>query len=394
MNHHHYTYLKRRSGIYYYTRRIPYELQRQYERDRLYVSLRTRSRRKAMAASERLSNELEALWSRAKLEDIVFKVSSAARFCTKATDQQYRAGVEDNGTVALPLLSVALENYLDLKGRDRSPTFESSVRRSVNYLLAQLGDKPIDKYSRNDALNFRNALLHRKLSTSSVKRNFTNINAILGLVFRELGHSDPGSFRGLFFKETLELTTRLAVPTTKLQRLQIHCRETNDELRWLLAIISDTGVRLSEAMGLSIDDIKLDGRIPHIIIRPHPWRRLKTIGSKRKVPLIGCALWAAQSISANDSGFFAFPSFCSNHVLKSNSVSASLNKWLKLKIGDEYVIHSLRHSFRDRLRAVDCPTEVADALGGWSTKTVGQSYGDGYNLETLNRWMKAIEFVS
>ena len=61
MNHQNHTYLKRRSGIYYFTRRIPNDLQRQYKRDRLYVSLRTRSRRKAMAASERLSNELEAI---------------------------------------------------------------------------------------------------------------------------------------------------------------------------------------------------------------------------------------------------------------------------------------------------------------------------------------------
>ena len=53
MNHQNHTYLKRRSGIYYFTRRIPNDLQRQYKRDRLYVSLRTRSKRKAMAASEK-----------------------------------------------------------------------------------------------------------------------------------------------------------------------------------------------------------------------------------------------------------------------------------------------------------------------------------------------------
>ena len=31
-----------------------------------------------------------------------------------------------------------------------------------------------------------------------------------------------------------------------------------------------------------------------------------------------------------------------------------------------------------RLRAVEAPSEVIDQLGGWSLKTVGQSYGDGY----------------
>ena len=34
-----------------------------------------------------------------------------------------------------------------------------------------------------------------------------------------------------------------------------------------------------------------------------------------------------------------------------NSASAALNKWLKEKLSDDYVIHGFRHSFRDRLRA-------------------------------------------
>ena len=388
------TYLKRRSGIYYYTRRIPHELQRQYKRDRLYVSLRTRSRRKAIALSERLSNELEAIWSRKKIDDVVLKVSAALRLGTTTTDQSLYDTVEHKKISDLPFLSAALENYLDLKGREKSPSFESSVRRSVNYLVGELGDKPINKYSRKDALAFRDALSCRQLSNASIKRNFTNINAVFGLVCRELGHPDPATFRGLFFKETKERVARLAVPYKKLKLLQTQCIKSDDELRWLLAMISDTGVRLSEATGLAIADIKLNGAIPHIILQPHPWRRLKTTGSKRKVPLIGAALWAAKRIVVNHKSAFAFPSFCNTHTLKSNSVSASLNKWLKLKIGEEYVIHSLRHSFRDRLRAVDCPTEVADALGGWSAKTVGQSYGEGHNLEALNRWMKLIEIVS
>ena len=390
MNHQNHTYLKQRSGIYYFTRRIPNDLQRQYKRDRLYVSLRTRSKRKAMAASERLSNELEALWSQAHLKSIVQRIYPVEKLSTTVGELS-SASVANNEMIALPpRLSEALETYLDLKGRDRSPSFESSVRRSVSYLIAELGDKPINGYSRKDALSLRDALMRRKLSVASIKRNFNNINALTGLVCRELGHPAPETFRGLFFKEPAVQKQRLSVPDKQLQVLQAQCRKADDEARWLLALISDTGLRLSEAIGLSRGDIRLSDGVPHILIQPHPWRRLKTIGSKRKVPLIGSALWATERMMTTTDSNFAFPSFCNGQVLKSNSVSARLNKWLKLKIGDEYVIHSLRHSFRDRLRAVDCPSEVADALGGWSTKTVGQSYGAGHNLQSLNRWMMLI----
>ncbi|MDA9176295.1 hypothetical protein N9O95_04330 [Alphaproteobacteria bacterium] len=54
--------------------------------------------------------------------------------------------------------------------------------------------------------------------------------------------------------------------------------------------MSDTGLRLSEALGLIKEDVILDGPVPHLVVRSHPWRRLKTSASARKVPLVGAAL--------------------------------------------------------------------------------------------------------
>jgi len=51
------------------------------------------------------------------------------------------------------------------------------------------------------------------------------------------------------------------------------------------------------------------------------------------------------------------------------------------------VIHSFRHSLRDRLRAVQCPSDMIDQIGGWSTAGVGQSYGEGYRLDVTKSWM-------
>ena len=57
---------------------------------------------------------------------------------------------------------------------------------------------------------------------------------------------------------------------------------------------------------------------------------------------------------------------------------------------DGCVIHSFRHSLRDRLRAVECPSDIVDAIGGWKTAGVGHGYGDGYSLEVLGRWMATL----
>ena len=42
---------------------------------------------------------------------------------------------------------------------------------------------------------------------------------------------------------------------------------------------------------------------------------------------------------------------------------------------------------RDRLRAVSYPSEMIDQIGGWSSGKVGESYGEGYSVIVLTKWM-------
>ena len=54
--------------------------------------------------------------------------------------------------------------------------------------------------------------------------------------------------------------------------------------------------------------------------------------------------------------------------------------------------HCLRHTMRDRLRAVECPSDMIDQIGGWrSVGGVGVSYGRGYSLEQLRDWVTKIK---
>jgi hypothetical protein len=53
-------------------------------------------------------------------------------------------------------------------------------------------------------------------------------------------------------------------------------------------------------------------------------------------------------------------------------------------------MQSLRHSIRDRLRAVECPSDVIDQIGGWATEGEGQGYGKGHDLQVCAKWMNLI----
>ena len=53
-------------------------------------------------------------------------------------------------------------------------------------------------------------------------------------------------------------------------------------------------------------------------------------------------------------------------------------------------MHSFRHSMRDRLRAVQCPADIVDQIGGWQTNGVGHGYGEGYPIEVLHEWLSKV----
>ena len=60
-----------------------------------------------------------------------------------------------------------------------------------------------------------------------------------------------------------------------IKKVQSLCRDIDDEMRWLIALISDTGMRLGEAAGLLKEDIKVDEPIPHIVPQTSSVEELK-----------------------------------------------------------------------------------------------------------------------
>jgi integrase len=207
-----------------------------------------------------------------------------------------------------------------------------------------------------------------------------------------LEHGIEGSngFAKTYMPDRDDSQDRQPIPQDQLIKLQQAYVREDDEMRWLLALISDTGMRLAEAAGLHKDDIILNTPLPYIDLKPHSWRRLKTKSSGRHILLVGASLWAARRLQTNESNY-AFPRYCDGETCNANSASAALNKWLKKVISDYVVVHGLRHSLRDRLRAVECPSDIIDAIGGWTTTGIGHAYGNGYTVKVLAKWMKKIE---
>ena len=307
------------------------------------------------------------------------------------SDPAHRS-VPQSQTIDLgPKMSDAVQIYIRLRGNNRPKTFASSAERAGRYLIKARGDKPLLNYTKSDATAFRDVLIGRGMNGNSVTRVFGTIKSIVTFAANESGLTMINPFMGVYFDNKQGVTVRQPIPNDDIRVVQKICIMKDDDIRWLVAMVADTGMRLAEAAGLHMSDIHLDGEdIPFVRIQPHPWRRLKTNGSARDVPLVGSSLWAAQRIIQNsDDGGIAFPRYNRTATTNAGSASGAINKWLKQYVPEGCTMHGFRHSMRDRLRDVECPTEIADQIGGWSSSaSVGQTYGTGYSLSILHRWLE------
>ena len=375
------SYTFQKDGIWYFSRRVPADLRRHYRTGRIAYSLRTKSIRDARVRAMSDAAKLDKHWHilRISSEDLPGK-----HLLTEAVQQPVAEPAADGHS-----LKEAVVVYLRLKGHDRPPTFEAAVRRSCGYLIDCCGMKQLKDYLRTDATKFRDYLFAKGLNGASVSRVFGTVRAVINLALSEFGLAIVNPFSNVYFNQREGVKKRLPVKPDDIKKVQAECYKADDEIRWLVALVADTGIRLAEGAGLLRSDfINKDG-ILCVSIKPHPWRSLKTASSERVIPLVGSAKWAAERILAeNTDSQFAFPKYNNGERTSANSASAALNKWLKGKIGEGYTMHSFRHSMRDRLRAVECPSDIIDQIGGWLTQGVGASYGDGYTTQVVLKWMR------
>ncbi|MDO3559588.1 DUF6538 domain-containing protein [Ralstonia pseudosolanacearum] len=437
-------YAFRRGNIIYYQRPVPKDLQDRYPGKLIKVSLGTGDIRAAADKITRLNREVEAEWSlmrgnpeatpktiRGKAEEILGKFGlspapadndpnardlfyghlDAKRERFAAGDEHaYRDNPADEylspaeikaaqllaGAVK-PTLSDALELYLKVHPKRDDEQFAKGARIVFKTLTDAIGDKVIADLSRSDAHAYVTAEKARGVKTGTIDRYMNTIRAVIGTWLREKEIDRTNPFTKVPIPGNGEDTKkRQSLTEEELRTVLTACKAKDDDVRWLVAILADTGARMAEITGLALADLVLDVEVPHVIIQPHPWRSLKNDSSARTVPLLGHALWAAQRVKekATKTQRFAFPRYTDAEETRATHASNTVAKWIRgLKIDGkslEHTAHDLRHTMTDRLREVQCPEDIRLAIGGWASKGVGNKYGTGYGLKVKADWLAKV----
>jgi integrase len=355
-----------RSGTYYYNRRVPKHAVNAY--GPFIRHALSKCPKEAEAYAKRLGNVLEGSWS--GTTEIIRPVDIP---CVLA-----------NFKPRSFVLSEIAQEYLTLRDIDqKSPTV------ALSGFISLAGDRDVSEYTREDAKLFTRHLEMKGNKTATIRRRINSLSAILNYAYAELDLDKRNPFSRLFIKgEGEDSHKRGTFTNEQLAWGYDKALASRSQIKLLMPLLGETGCRLAEIVGLKLEDIDLENDLIHI--RPNSARRLKTRSSERTLPVVGYAKLAmVQTLNQADDTYL-FPRYIRDGKCYATHASNALNKWLK-KDFDGLTAHCLRHTFRDRLRSVECPMDLIDQIGGWkSVSSIGNSYGQGFRFKQIKIALSAI----
>jgi len=298
-------------------------------------------------------------------------------------------------------LSHALSEFWELTEHETRTKTDRELRRwqtprkkAVRNFITVIGDFLLQDINRSDALDFRSWWLERiqaqNLTANAANKDIQHLSGIFRTVNDDLRLGLVNPFEKLRLSEKNDGGNRVPFATEYVQNTLLDLEKLTNaglslEAQMLILAASDTGCGMSELTGLDpeYDEINLKNKIPHIHIKANSHRGLKVKHRDRKIPLVGAALYAFKQCADG------FPTYRG----KADSASSWINRAMRVAgLFNEtgHSLYSLRHSFEDRLTAVETPDKIAAALMGHSFHR--PRYGHGPSLEQKHEWLSKIEF--
>jgi len=276
-----------------------------------------------------------------------------------------------------PIISEVLEQWLDHSNVSRTKTintYASHIRRFIKFG----GDEPIDAITKLDANRYIQHLVNSGLAHSTIE---TAVAAMRGLLHfaEENGYVEVNSFSGLRLKGKGKPPRRRAT-FSQSQLSKLFQLPMKDRDKLCLKILSSTGMRLDEVALLTFEDLKVDEDTGiRFFDLTDDFKLLKNdAASRRQVPV------PDQLVLPSGQGrLFDYPKDIDGK--SQNAASKALMRHIaKVRTSEDQnlVVHSLRHTYKDMLRDAGIAKDMQDFLLGHAANSVGESYGQGYSLQS------------
>ena len=331
-------------------------------------------------------------WAQQPIGDVLARIETAAvdgRMDNRALRNAALGGVEKPEIRLSSLYSdyeATQRTKLSRMSPDQRRKWTSAKKRAVEILIEQKGDKALHELSRDDALSYvdwwEDRVVTEGINVGTANKSISHVGGMIRAVSKRLQLRLDNVFAGTRIEGSRDGNRKPFDPDfiRNVILADGQLADLNDEARDVVYVIMETGARPSEIINLSKHRIILDGIIPHIRIKAEG-RLLKTEHSERDVPLVGMAL---DAMRRHPDGF-------PRYFDKGSNLSATLMKHFKkhkLLPSEKHTVYSFRHSFKDRLKAVEAPEELIDEMMGHTIDK--PKYGDGYGLKLKLKYLQAI----
>ncbi|WP_417672392.1 DUF6538 domain-containing protein [Roseibium sp.] len=280
--------------------------------------------------------------------------------------------------------------------------YENQKRRSAQRFIDVVGDVPLLDITREQAVKFRDWWKIRiyqgdetgkRYSAGAGIKELGDMRQIWGSIAERQGHFERNPFDRLTFKE--EKRRKLPYDRQWISGRWLTSdalSSMNDELRWILLMLIETGARPSEILRMPLDRIRVGAAIPHILVDDidddddSARGTVKTDFSVREIPLVGVALPAAKAL-VNAGGV-------QRYWDKSDSFSAAANKFLRDNglQQEKRTLGGLRHAVVEALKN---DAAVGDDLRRAITGHKGNSsHEENYGRFSLERKLEPLKRIA
>lgn len=252
---------------------------------------------------------------------------------------------------------------------------EKVSKLAMQGLIDSIGnDLPLNKLKRAHISDWVAHSLEQGHKTTTVKRRFNSLRAILNKASTELEIDLRRVIEGITIPSLgKDSETRYSPNRQEIKELLKSFKD--DPLMILLVLY---GGRVGELAGLKREDVFLNKATPYFSIKSNEVRSLKTANSERDFPLVGKALAAMKKLLATSDKkeMGLLPQYF--RARGADTLSATLNKRLKARGFEKMTTHSMRHGMKDLLlREANLPEHLVNELQGHGSASISRSYGFG-----------------
>jgi integrase len=284
-------------------------------------------------------------------------------------------------------LSEIVGVYFENHPRGQDKVYRKKVNEYWAKLLSFVGDIAVATLTRDQAKAFILNRLGTGVRRSTVQKEVNILKAVLAKGIRELELTAKNPFEQIQVPliSGSESEKRVGFTLEEHRLLIKGAIQSGDDIRMIALTCAFTGCRIGEAVGLRLEDLRLDADTPHLRIEPYGQRSLKTGNSQRDVPVLEplrAALMRYQKASNGEERNGAlFPRY--NSMIRppnASGATASVNKWIR-SLGLTKTSHCFRHSIISMLRETGIPLDLREEITGHQGQRISDNYGEQVSIK-------------